>query len=157
MANNTSIPLKDRFERKFSKTDGCWNWTGARAKNGYGQIGSGHRGGKTAYAHRVAYLLYVGEIPVGLDVCHTCDNPSCVRPDHLFLGTRADNMKDAREKGRTGRGAKNGAAKLKEGDVREIRRLRGSYSQAVLAEKFGVAKSTISAIQVRENWKHVSE
>jgi len=78
---------------------GCWEWARSRAPNGYGRLKIGTR---TVYAHRAAWTLHFGPIPPGLFVCHRCDNPPCVRPDHLFLGTSADNVRDSIEKGRWG-------------------------------------------------------
>jgi hypothetical protein len=79
---------------------GCWFWIGGTVRDGYGSIGRGARGAGVIRAHRLSWLIHYGEIPEGLNVLHKCDNPSCVRPDHLFLGTTADNMEDARNKGR---------------------------------------------------------
>lgn len=97
-----SRPLKERFEEKINKTDTCWIWIGAKRKTGYGQICNN---GKINSAHRISYELYKGEIPKGLCVCHTCDNPSCVNPEHLWLGTQNDNMLDAKNKKRIGKKA----------------------------------------------------
>ena len=94
-------PLEVRFWRFVAKSEGCWLWTGANTGSPmkYGRIGDGT--GKGALkAHRASWLIHFGAIPNGLWVLHKCDNPLCVRPDHLFLGTRADNMKDAFDKGR---------------------------------------------------------
>lgn len=87
------LPLSERFWPKVEKTDGCWLWTANTRPNGYGLFGS-------VGAHRVAYELCVGPIPSGMYVCHRCDNPACVRPDHLFVGTQLDNMRDMVTKGR---------------------------------------------------------
>jgi hypothetical protein len=138
----------DRFWSKVDKSGECWLWTKAHMKNGYGEtFANGH----VLYTHRVAYELTYGSVPDGLFVCHRCDNPGCVRPDHLFAGTHTDNMRDMIAKGRGmkdeqhARGDRNGRrlhperygppvmppprrgetnhkAKLTEDDVREIRR-----------------------------------
>lgn len=95
--------LKDRFIEKISIGNDCWLWLGGVLANtmGYGQIGiGGRRDRKTLLAHRVSYELFIGPIPSGLQVLHECDNPPCVRPRHLFLGTQLDNMKDMMNKGR---------------------------------------------------------
>lgn len=87
-----------RFWSKVNKTEGgCWEWTGSLQTQGYGNI---EIKGKRLLPHRIAYVLHKGEIPQGLSVCHHCDNPKCCNPEHLFLGTAADNMNDASQKGR---------------------------------------------------------
>lgn len=90
-------PIEKRFWRKVQKSDGCWEWQGSKNAQGYGVI---TEGGKIIKAHRVSYRLHYGDIPDGLFVCHHCDNPCCVRPDHLFTGTALDNALDMRNKGR---------------------------------------------------------
>jgi hypothetical protein len=92
--------LENRFLSYVDKSDNCWIWKGTIHKNGYGRL---HIGKKSCYAHRVSWYLKHGEIPIGLCVCHTCDNPLCVNPSHLWLGTIADNMHDRDKKGRGGK------------------------------------------------------
>lgn len=154
---------------------GCWLWTASANSEGYGHLGVG---GKTVRAHRVSWEAYKGPIPYDdkgktLLVCHKCDNPSCVNPDHLFLGTDADNNADMMAKGRgiKGRvsplkglprpqtsGAKNPNAKLTEYDVSIIRDLLsdGTLNQREIGDKFGVGESVISAIKLGHIWRSTS-
>ncbi len=150
--------LVDRFREKFDEgaPDECWEWQAGMFKSGYGAIRLGPPDNKVAYAHRVSYELHVGGIPDGLCVLHRCDNPSCVNPGHLFLGTRQENMEDKVRKGRQNRGSSVGTSKLHEGDVREIRLLgsRG-LKQEEIAERFGVTASRVSDVLSGRAWKHV--
>lgn len=91
------MTLFERFMSKTTPTAGCWEWTGAKISNGYGELSYKNA---PAYAHRIAFALFVGPIPFGQVICHSCDNPGCVRPSHLWAGSYQDNTKDAIAKGR---------------------------------------------------------
>ncbi len=93
-------PVAERFWPKVRRGEGCWEWTGARSAKGYGRLTAGRRGDGYLRTHRLSFELAYGPVPDGLFVLHRCDNPPCVRPDHLFLGTKSDNMRDAVSKGR---------------------------------------------------------
>ena len=159
---------------------GCWLWTGNTAprENGYGQISLKDR---PLRAHRAAWEQFRGPIPAGLFVCHRCDVPCCINPDHLFLGTAAQNTADMVAKGRKAMGARaragsyqtgdahwskrtpervlrgeaNPISVLREDDVREMRRLRGVVTATELARRFGVSVATVSGIQLGRRWGHV--
>lgn len=133
---------------------GCWEWTGCLSKCGYGVLTCDR---KTTLAHRISYEMYVGALDPKLSVCHACDNPPCVNPNHLFLGSHAQNMRDASIKGRMHIGSRNGSAKLTEKEVIEIIKLHGSgnCTQHSLSVMFGVDSSSICAIVTGRTWKHV--
>jgi hypothetical protein len=152
------LPIQNRFWPKVQKTDGCWLWLGAK-HNGYGQIGEGGRKGRVLMAHRVSWELHNGPIrPETLCVLHKCDNPSCVRPDHLFLGTQLDNIVDRHTKKRSAGppGEDNGQAKLSEEDVIEIRRKFIHLSSVALAREYGVSKTQILRIVKHKSWSKLS-
>lgn len=132
--------------------DGCWEWTASKYLSGYGQF-------KHGLAHRFSWELHYGPIDrAGLVVCHTCDNKTCVRPDHLFLGTQKDNLDDMRKKGRERflRGVALPQSKLTDENVREIRELlSGGWSQQEIADRFSVRQTTISMIARGKRWRHV--
>lgn len=129
---------------------GCWEWTGSKSAFGYGMRRAGPS--ETGYVHRLVFEAIFGPIPDGLCVLHRCDNPPCFRPDHLFLGTHADNNADAAAKGRTARGTRR-SARLTESDVRAIRsRQRSGEEQQTLAHAFGVGEATVSNIVRRRTW-----
>jgi hypothetical protein len=142
---------------------GCINWCERKTANGYGLLTvPGH---KQILAHRLAFMLAHGDVPAGKCVLHKCDNPACVNPDHLFLGTKGDNNADRHAKGRTARGEKiaakvrgelNYAARLTESDVRDIRRLAESgLSHGRLARRYRVDQSHITNIVNRKAWAHI--
>ena len=157
--------ILERFWEKVNKTEGgCWLWTGAISRNGYGNMGCKiDEKQRSVQAHRLSWFLHLGEIPTGLCVCHHCDTPSCVNPDHLFLGTMKDNMQDAQRKGRMSnscgqlRGEAHYRSKLTATNVVEIRtRYRPTIvTMPMLASEYGVSRSTIKAVVRRENWKHL--
>ena len=131
---------------------GCWIWLGASSK-GYGQVS---KVGEMLYAHRVAFEAFVGPIPDGMDVLHTCDTPSCVNPDHLTVGSHADNMADMVAKGRSPRmiGENHHQAKLTWGDVENIRirHAAGGETFASLGREFSVNECSISRIVKGKSW-----
>jgi hypothetical protein len=147
--------LKERFEAKFVKGDGCWEWTACKDRGGYGQFGFA---GRQEGAHRVSYQMYVGELPDGLCVLHHCDNPSCVNPAHLFLGTNADNTRDCLSKGRvvSSFGENNGKSKLTTTQISEIRKMYAAGTiQRVIAKEFGVTRACICHIVLYKRWAKI--
>jgi hypothetical protein len=152
-------PLADRLWRRVVcsiESDGCWVWTGATTKKGYGVIGTGGQYGPNTLTHVLSYILAYGAVPEGKHVLHHCDNPPCLRPSHLWPGTKAENNRDAAQKGRTARGERHPHAKLTPDKVVEIRRLReAGVSYARIRAQFGVAVSTIQKIAAREVWAWV--
>ncbi len=169
--------LTARFWAKVNITDGCWEWTGGG--HPYARLkAEGH----TRQASHISWELAYGPIPSGVQICHHCDNPHCVRPDHLFLGTQRDNLADASAKGRLrtrdagnrgnglsgerhpnrihpermARGEHHGRAKMTEEGVIEARRLSAEgWTLARLSERYGVLITTLSMIIRRETWQHV--
>lgn len=160
--NPTDARAEQRFWRKVDKSDAdaCWLWTGAKNDSGYGKLTVGS---KRAYrAHRFSYQLANGPIPEGLNVLHRCDVRACVRPDHLFLGTTADNNKDAASKGRSKGGQPKGSAHpkavLDEEIVVEIRSLRRhrDLSPGRIARRLGLKRSTVKNVIYGGYWSHVN-
>jgi len=131
----------------------CWIWTGALTSSGYGHF---RLDGRDCLAHRYCFQSLFGEIPEGMQVLHKCDNPRCVNPSHLFLGTHEDNMRDMVNKGRSARGGeRHNGCKLSRADVILIRSLSTKFSPIQLASMFPVTRATISRILRRETWKHL--
>ena len=144
--------IQDRFFNRFKKDpSGCWIWSSHSDKDGYGLL-PGNNG--STRAHRLSYEIHVGAIGCGLVVCHTCDNPSCVNPDHLFVGTAKDNCDDMISKNRDRIiGSRNNKAKLTEENINAIRESKDSLSET--ADYYGVSISTIKRIKSGESWRHV--
>lgn len=139
---------------KLGNESGCWIWIAGMTNRHYGSAGFG---GVHARAHCASYELHFGPIPEGMRVCHHCDTPLCVRPDHLWLGTQLQNVADREAKGRTARGEGNGKSLLTEEKVIEIRRLyRDGMNRAELGRMFGHDFKTISAVVLWKSWTHVA-
>lgn len=165
--NRGFLSDEDRFLAKVNRITGpvykdlgrCWTWTGKVDKGGYGRIISKTKG--TTKAHRLSWMLFNGSVPDGLCVLHRCDNPRCVNPSHLFLGTNLDNIEDRNNKGRSkgARGESSGTAKLTSAQVLEIRRRHrprsARNSGAALAREFGVSQATISMLLRGLRWSFV--
>jgi hypothetical protein len=130
---------------------GCWIWDGARDGNGYGKVVIG---GKHVKATRISWQVFRGPIPSGLYICHTCDNPTCVNPDHLYPGTPAQNSADAARRGRTASGERNANAKLTRADVVAIRAAR-DIPRKDIALKYGVSDVLVGKIQRGLSWRSV--
>ena len=145
--------ILDRIE--IDKGTGCWEWTGTYFFNGYARAGLYKRKGRkfSQHANRMSYEIFKGNIPKSMLVCHRCDNPKCVNPEHLFLGTTKDNMRDMVEKGRSLYGERSINSKLTEKKVLKIR--ESKKSKEFLAEKYKVSVWTIRDVLIRRTWKHI--
>jgi hypothetical protein len=175
---NLKTDYIDRFWHRVQKGSGCWEWTGKPHSEGYGRAQVAPD--ITEFAHRVSWVIANGPIPEGLCVLHTCDNPPCVRPSHLFLGTRGDNARDMAAKGRQHlqrnpdaalrgdrhwsrrkpervlRGTAHNQSKLTEPGVIEIReRFAAGEGRTSLAKAFGVSPGNIDFIVRGQTWRHV--
>lgn len=179
------IITEEQFWAKVDRSggpDACWPWTANRLAQGYGRFWSD---GKSCKSHRAAWEFVNGQIPDGMCICHSCDNPPCCNPAHLWLGTNRDNIADRDRKGRTAKGDRTrsrlypeslprgdehwcrlhperivrGAARrnavLTDDDVRRIRGLAGVISQDKIAARLGVSQATVSQIIRRKTWSHV--
>ncbi len=142
-----------RFWRLVEKTDTCWLWAGGRNRQGYGRFQYDFR---RLLAHRVAWSIATGYEPK-LCVLHRCDNPGCVRPEHLFLGTRGDNNRDCRSKGRNALGESHGRAKLTPEQVNDIRLRYRAGNAPALAAEYGVCHQMVWLIATRKKWRHMPD
>lgn len=150
-------PINERFWSRVDKRgpNDCWEWMGGRYHSGHGSTGADINGERRT--HRLSWVFHNGPIPNGACVLHACDNPPCVNPKHLFLGSQLENVADMKAKGRTAIGEQHSQARLKEDDVRNIFRLKNAgCSLQELSTQFGVSKSCICSILKRRLWPHVS-
>jgi len=146
---------KERIESKVEKIPeaGCWIWMGATQVRGYGELISHNR---KHLAHRASYEAFVGPIPKGMNVCHSCDNVYCVNPAHLFLGTQKQNLQDMASKGRSTRGQRNPMAKLTEEEVKDIKYfLSIGINDSDIAKQYEVTRGAINLIKQGKRWNHV--
>lgn len=150
--NPRVLLVSERFWGKVDKGSDCWEWQAYRNPAGYGLF---RFDGRDQRAQRVAWQLTNGSIPEGMFVCHHCDNPACVRPSHLFLGSPLENSRDCVRKGRQARGTRNSQSKLSERDVFEIRRLATETDllQREIAGRFGVTQCHVSEIISYKTWQ----
>lgn len=150
---------KERFLEKIKKDPitGCWEWTASK-RNGYGRIGVD---GKHLSAHRLSYQLFVGPIKSGLVICHKCDNPGCVNPDHIFIGTQSDNMTDMHNKGRSSMTFKKGHTINHKLSVEIIRQIKAEVIDGILnakqiGQKLGVKHQTVCDIRAGRRYANVT-
>lgn len=148
-AQHQTTPIEERFFKYVHKTSGCWLWTGAKDSNGYGTI---RLEKKTYRTHSLSWELAYGKSPQGQCVCHKCDNPSCVNPEHLFLGSRKENTADMVNKNRGG----DMVIKLTPADVLAIReKYSAGENYKTLSFTFGVHPQSIANIILRKSWKSI--
>jgi hypothetical protein len=154
---NMTEKQKELFWSKVDKNSefcGCWDWIGRRSKKGYGEIDLIQY--SHPYTHRVSWCLHFGDIPDGMCVLHECDNPSCVNPDHLFLGTNQDNVDDKCRKGRHKVGMDTRSSKLTNEEVLEIRKLHNDHIRiSDISRMYGRSYNTIRRITIGVTWKHL--
>lgn len=147
-----------RFNSKWLEVSGCWEWQGCRNSDGYGSF---RFGGKAMLAHRFSYEHHTAEIPKGMHILHHCDNPCCVNPDHLFVGTHSDNMKDMYAKGRHKKvrlfGEAHPSTSLSEGEVIGMRKMYNETPMKMkdIASHFGIKSGTVQAICAGNSWKQL--
>lgn len=158
--NGSDGPIPDRFWRKVDKSggpDACWPWLGIHNEHGYGVFATGGHRTRYKLAHRIAWQLTHSPIPPGIIACHHCDNPPCVNPAHIFLGTQVENMADCKAKGRTARGEHVRQAKITAEQVQAIRAryAAGGVTNVQLAREYNLSQSAINLIINRKRWSHL--
>lgn len=151
-------PLEERFWRFVDKSDDCWMWKGNKSKSGYGRISVGQKTLGYVQAHRLSWeISHKQKIPPGMVVMHKCDNPSCVNPEHLKIGTYKENTLDMISKGRKRTvfvvGEQNGKSLLTADQAKEIK--ESSLSTAALARKFFVSPNCVRGVRIGRTWKHI--
>jgi len=147
---------KQHFMGYVKKEDSCWIWVGGRFDDGYGSYWFNE---KNVHANRVSYLLFKGPIPTGMFVCHSCDNPTCVNPEHLWLGTQFENVRDKYNKGRAAVGEKCRQSHLTAQDVADMRtekKLNPSTPYSAIASRFGISKCCTMRIIKGMSWSHLN-
>jgi hypothetical protein len=149
------LSAQERFAKQVIKREGCWGWRASRDHDGYPIFRGEFDGVRYTKAHRFSYALHTGEHPGPRHVMHSCDNPRCTNPDHLSLGTNADNMADKIAKGRARvcRGEEAGHAKITRAQAEAIKADARAY--VVIAAEHGIAPSTVGSIKNGESWRHV--
>ena len=148
------MPLYKKFLMHVNDTGECWEWMGVKNATGYGRL---YHKSKPIAAHRYSYSIYNGLIKDGQLIRHTCDNPSCVNPEHLISGSNMDNSRDMKDRGRGIRGEKVSASKLKKADIPVIiKKRKQGVKLTELAKEFGVSAETIKHVVKRKTWKHVA-
>mgnify|MGYP000875074621 FL=1 len=144
----TPLAVREFMEKVKIVDSGCWEWQGATTPTGYGRYAFYNQ----LYAHRFSFYIFKGDLCDGMEVCHTCDNPRCVNPAHLWQGTKRDNMRDCAAKGRIN------TVQLTPEQVRTIRQLHNlKYSTADLAQRYGVTTTTIWAVIKRRTWDYIAD
>lgn len=153
MVFKASLPVEPRFWERVAKSSGCWVWTSTLDTGGYGQLSVN---GTLTLVHRISWEMHYGPIPEGVLVLHKCDNPPCVRPDHLFLGDDYANIQDRNSKGRQTRGENHPHAKLTDADVIRMRKLQlKGYSMVKLSTIFKMSYGQVYMICKGRLWKHL--